>query len=313
MEQLAPPGSILLTAETLQRAEAFIQVRELGALAVKGLESPVEAFELMGATAVHQRLQAAVVRGLTRFVGRETELASLWHALEHATAGHGQVVAALGEAGMGKSRLVYEFVHSHRTKDWRVLEGVSVSYGKTTPYLPVIDLLKRYAYVEAHDDAHTVRAKVTGRVLTVDDALQDTIPALLALLEALPENNPFQQLEPPQRRQRTLEALKRVLVRESQAQPLLLIFEDLHWIDAETQALLDNLVASLPGARLLLLVTYRPEYQHGWGNKTYYTQLRRWTPLTGLSGTAFSHRDIDRGKTGPTVSAERSPARALGA
>jgi predicted ATPase len=180
----------------------------------------------------------------------------------------------MGEAGVGKSRLVYEFVHSHRLQDWLVLESASASYGKATPYLPIIDLLKRYAHVEERDDARTIRAKVTGQVLTLDEALQETIPALLALLEALPEDSPFQQLDPPQRRQRTLDALKRVLLRESQVQPLLLVCEDLHWIDAETQTLLDSLVESLPSARLLLLVNYRPEYQHSWGSKTYYTQLR---------------------------------------
>src|SRR5262249_12155511 len=124
------------------------------------------------------------------------------------------------------------------------------------------------------DDTRTVRAKVTGQVVTLDPALQDTVPALLWLLDALPEDSPFVQLDPPQRRQRTLDALKRVLLRESQEHPLLLAFEDLHWIDSETQALLNNLVESLPTARLLLLVNYRPEYQHSWGGKTYYTQLR---------------------------------------
>jgi predicted ATPase len=155
-----------------------------------------------------------------------------------------------------------------------VLESASVSYGKATPYFPVIDLLKRYAHVEDGDDSRTVRARVTGQVLTLDESLQDAIPALLALLEALPDDHVFLRLDPPQRRQRTLEALKRMLLRESQAQPLLLIFEDLHWIDSETQALLDSLVDSLPTARLVVLVNYRPEYQHRWGSKTYYTQLR---------------------------------------
>jgi class 3 adenylate cyclase len=236
MEQLATSGSILLTAETLQITEGFIQVQALGPVPVKGLAEPVEVFELFGGTAIRRRLHAAVARGLTRFVGRETELAALQHALERAGAGHGQAVAVLGEAGVGKARLVYEFIHSHRLQEWLVLESASVSYGKATPYFPVIELLKRYAHVEERDDVRTMRAKVTGQVLTLDEALRETIPAFLALLDALPEDNPFQQLDPPQRRQRTLEALKRVLVRESQAQPLLLVFEDLHWIDAETQA-----------------------------------------------------------------------------
>jgi tetratricopeptide (TPR) repeat protein len=179
----------------------------------------------------------------------------------------------VGEAGVGKSRLVYEFVHSHHLTGWRVLESASVSYGKATPYFPVLDLLKRYVHVEESDDLCTIRAKVTGQVFTLDEALQEIIPALLWLLDALPDDSPFLKLEPPQRRQRILESLKRLLLRESQVQPLLLVFEDLHWIDAETQALLDSLVESLPTARLLLLVNYRPEYQHAWGSKTFYTQL----------------------------------------
>src|SRR5499433_1215168 len=274
MEQLAPPGSIRLTAETLRLAEGWVQVTPLGPVPVKGLSDLVEVCELVGAGPARTRLQAFAARGLTPFVGRQTELAALHEALERAGVGHGQVVALLGEAGVGKSRLVYEVVHSHRTQGWLVLESASVSYGKATPYFPVLDLLKRYAQVEDRDDTRTVRARVTGQVLTLDTALQETIPALLALLDALPEDSPFCALDPPQRRRRTLDGLKRVLLRESQVQPLLLVFEDLHWIDTETQALLDGLVESVPTAQLLLLVNYRPEYQHGWGSKTYYTQLR---------------------------------------
>jgi class 3 adenylate cyclase/tetratricopeptide (TPR) repeat protein len=286
MEQLALPGSIRLTAATLRLAEGLVQVNALGQFPVKGLTEPVEVFELVGASAIRGRLQASAARGLTRFVGRQQELAALQQALEQAGAGHGQVAALVGEAGVGKSRLVYECVHSHLTAGWLVLESASVSYGKATPYFPVIDLLKRYSHVEERDDVRTIRAKVTGQVLTLDSALQDAVPALLALLDALPEDSPFVQLDPPQRRQRTLDALKRVLLRESQEHPLLLVFEDLHWMDAETQALLTSLVESLPTARLLLLVNYRPEYQHGWGSKTYYTQLRL-DSLPPVSADAF--------------------------
>jgi predicted ATPase/class 3 adenylate cyclase len=286
MEQLATAGSILLTAETLQPAEGFIQVQALGPVPVKGLAAPVEVFELVRATAIRRRLHAAVARGLTRFVGRQHELEALHQALAQAAAGHGQVVALVGEAGVGKSRLAYEFVHAPPMQGWLVLESASVSYGKATPYFPVVDLLKRYCHLDEPDDPRTVRAKVTGQVLTLDEALQDTIPALLSLLEVLPEDSPFRALDSPQRRQRTLDGLKRVLLRESQVQPLLLVFEDLHWIDSETQALLDSLVESLPMARLLLLVNYRPEYQHGWGSKTSYTQLRL-DPLPPASADAL--------------------------
>ena len=286
MEQLALPGSIRLTAATLRLVEGLVVVQALGPVPVKGLPDPVEVFELVGASAIQRRLQAAVVRGLTRFVGRQTELATLHQALEQARAGHGQIVAAVGEAGVGKSRLVYEVVHSHHTQGWLVLESASVSYGKATPYFPVLDLLKRYCHIADGDDTRTIQARVTGQVLTLDTVLQNTVPALLALLDALPEDSPFLTLDPPQRRRRTLEALKRVLLRESQVQPLLLVFEDLHWIDSETQALLDSLVESLPTACLLLLVNYRPEYQHSWGSKTYYTQLRL-DPLPPASAEAF--------------------------
>jgi class 3 adenylate cyclase/predicted ATPase len=286
MEQLATPGTIRLTAATLRLVEGLVQVQALGPIPVKGLTEPVEVFELLGASALRRRLQAAAARGLTRFVGREAELAALRQALDQAGAGHGQVVAVVGEAGVGKSRLVYECIHAHSTQGWRVLESASVSYGKATPYFPVVDLLKRYAHVEDADEPRTVRAKVTGQVLTLDETLQETIPALLWLLDALPDDSPFRTREPPQRRQRTLEALKRVLLRESQVQPLLLVFEDLHWIDAETQALLDSLIDSLPTTRLLLLVNYRPEYQHGWSSKTYYTQLRL-DPLPPASAEAL--------------------------
>ena len=288
MEQLATPGSIRLTAATLRLAEGLVQVNALGQFPVKGLTEPVEVCELVGASAIRRRLQASAVRGLTRFVGRHQELTALQQALEQARTGHGQVVALVGEAGLGKSRLVYEFVHAHHTPGWLVLESASVSYDKATPYFPVIDLLKRYSHVEEHDDTRTIRAKVTGQVVTLDPALQDAIPALLALLDAMPQDSPFLTLDPPQRRQRTLDALKRVFLRESQGQPLLLVFENLHWIDAETQAFLDGLVESLPTARILLVVNYRPEYQHGWGSKTFYTQLRL-DPLPPASAEEFLH------------------------
>ena len=286
MEQMAMPGSIRLTASTLGLVEGLVQVTALGPVPVKGLVEPVEVFELVGASSLRRRLQAAAARGLTPFVGRQQELEALYQALARAQTGHGQVVALVGEAGVGKSRLVHECVHSHRTQGWRVLESASVSYGKATPYFPVMDLLKRYCHVDDGDDVRTIRAKVTGQVLTLDETLQETLPALLALLDAVPDDSPFLDLDPPQRRQRTLDGLKRVLLRESQVQPLLLVFEDLHWIDAETQALLDRLVESLPTAQLLLLVNYRPEYQHGWGSKTYYTQLRL-DPLPPASADEF--------------------------
>ena len=288
MEQLAPPGSIRLTADTLRLAEGWVQVTPLGPVPVKGLPAPVEVYELVGAGPARTRLQAFAARGLTPFVGRQAELAALHQALEQAGAGHGQVVAVIGEPGVGKTRLFHEFTHASRTHGWLLLESSSTSYGKATPYLPVIDLLKAYFQIEDRDDGRRMREKLTGRLLTLDPTLGPTLPAFLALLEVPVEDAHWQALDPAQRRQRTLDALKRLLLRESQVQPLLLVFENLHWIDAETQAFLDGLVESLPAARLLLLVNYRPEYQHGWSQKTYYTQLRL-DPLPPASAETLLH------------------------
>jgi class 3 adenylate cyclase/tetratricopeptide (TPR) repeat protein len=282
MEQRARASTTRLTARTLALVEGYVQARALGPVPVKGLDSPLDAYELVGAGAARTRLQAASARGLTRFVGRQAELDALYAALEGARAGRGQVAALVGEAGVGKSRLVWELTHSHRVQSWTVLESGSVSYGKATTYLPVIDLLKSYCRVESRDDERTIREKVTGKLLTLDRALEPLLPPLLSLLDVTVDDPAWEALDPAQRRRRTLDAVRRLLLRESQEQPLLLVYEDLHWIDAETQALLDALVDSLPTATVLLLVNYRPEYTHGWGSKSYYTQLRI-DPLTAAS------------------------------
>jgi class 3 adenylate cyclase/tetratricopeptide (TPR) repeat protein len=274
MEQLAAPGTVRLAAETVRLAEGYVEVRSLGPIPVKGLPEPIEIFELTGAELARTRLQAAAVRGLTRFVGRDAEVEHLRRVLGQAGAGRGQVVAIVGEAGVGKSRLVYEFTHSHRVQDWLILEASSVSYGKATSYLPVIDLLKAYFRIGDRDDHREMRAKVLGRVLGLDRAFEPLLPPLLALLDVPVEDAAWQSLDPPERRQRTLDAVKRLLLRESLGQPLLVVFEDLHWVDRETQALLDSLVESLAAARLLLLVNYRPEYEHRWGSKAAYSHIR---------------------------------------
>ena len=274
MEQFARPGTTLITAEVLRLAEGYVAVKPLGPVAVKGLGEAVEVYEVTGAGAAHTRLQALAARQLSRFVGRDAEVEQLRDALDKAGEGRGQVVAVVGEAGVGKSRLFYEFTRSHRARSWLVIEAGSASYGKATPYLPVIDLLQTYFQIETRDDHRRIREKVTGKLLTLDRLLETTVPAILALLDVTVEDSQWEALDPPRRRQRMLDAVKRLLVRESQVQPLLLVFEDLHWIDAESQALLDSLVEILAGVRVLLLVNYRPEYEHRWGGKSYYAQVR---------------------------------------
>jgi class 3 adenylate cyclase/tetratricopeptide (TPR) repeat protein len=274
MEQLAAPGTIRLTAATARLAEGFLELAALGPIPVRGLAEPVEVFELTGAAGARTRLGVATARGLTRFVGRQREVERLGEALARAEAGHGQLVAIVGEPGVGKSRLIWEFTRSPGVRDWLVLAASAVSYGRATPYLPVVELLRGYFGLDARDDARAVREKITGRLLALDRALEPALPALLSLLDVPLADAAWQRLEPAERRRRTLEACRRLLLREGRVQPVVLVLEDLHWLDAESQTFLDSLVESLPAARLLLLVNYRPEYRHGWGGKGGYTQLR---------------------------------------
>src|SRR5437773_2453735 len=274
MEQMAKPGSILLTPAVLRLVEGHVRVKSLGLVSVKGLGDTVEVFELTGATPTRTRLQVAAGRGLTHFVGREAELEQLRSALERGGAGHGQVTALVGEPGVGKSRLVWELVHSHRTAGWLVLEASSVSYGKATSFLPVVDLLKSYFGIESSDEPRRVREKLIGKLLALDEDLRPALPTFEGLLDLSADDAAWTSLSADERRRYTLDAVKRLVLRESQVQPVLLVFEDLHWADAATQALLDELIESLPSKRVLLLVNFRPEYRHDWGGKTYYQQIR---------------------------------------
>ena len=274
MEQLASPGSILLTPSTRELVEGFVAIKSLGPVPVKGLVDAVEICEVTGAGLVRTRLQAAAGRGLTRFVGRDTELEQLRRVQQVAANGHGQVAAIVGEAGMGKSRLVYEVTRSPRTAGWLVLEATAAAHARVVPYRPAIELLRTYFKLETTDGAREIAEKVTGRLLTLDRAIEPMVTAVLGLLDVPIDDFVWRSADPPERRRRIGEAVKHILVRESQVQPVCVVLEDLHWVDSGTQSLLDALVESLPAARLLLLVNYRPEYRHAWGHRSYYTQLR---------------------------------------
>src|SRR5713226_3050121 len=272
MEQLAAPGSILVTEQTHKLTAGYFEFKALGKTQVKGVEEPLNVYEVLSAGPLRTRLQVAARRGLSRFVGRQRELEQLRQALEQAKAGHGQIVGVMGEPGVGKSRLFYEFKLTSPS-GCLVLEAFSVSYGKASPYLPVIELLKNYFQIHPQDDERQRQAKVMGKILGLDRSLEDTLPYFFALLGVEDPASALQHMDPQIRRRRTFEAIKKLLLRESLNQPLILIFEDLHWLDSETQGFLDLLSESVATARILLLGSYRPEYRHEWGQKTYYTQL----------------------------------------
>ena len=273
MQALAPTGSIAISEQTRKFVEGYFQLKPLGPTKVKGVNESVNVYEVTGLGPLRTRLQQAAGRGFSKFVGRQAEMEALKRAAEQAKTGHGQIVAAMSEPGVGKSRLIFEFKATSQS-GWMVLEAFSVSHGKASAFLPVIDLLHGYFDVKTEDDARKRREKVNGKVLTLDRSLEDTVPYLHALLGLAGEMEPLAQMDAQIRQRRTLDAIKRLLLRESIKQPLMVIFEDLHWIDDETQALLNLLADSIATARVLLLVNYRPEYTHSWGSKTYYTQLR---------------------------------------
>src|SRR5438552_4586193 len=273
MEQLAAPGSILVTEQTHKLTAGYFEFKVLGKTQVKGVEEPLNIYEVIGAGPLRTRLQVAARRGLTRFVGRHTEMDQIRRALEQAKTGDGQIVGVMGEPGVGKSRLFSEFKLTSQS-GCLVLEALSVSYGKASPYLPVIELLKTYFQIQPHDDERQRQEKIAGKVLILDRSLEDTLPYLFSVLGIEDPTSSLQQMDARIRRRRTFDALKRLFLRESLNQPLILLFEDLHWIDTETQGFVDTLSESVAGARILLLVNYRPEYRPEWGQKTYYTQLR---------------------------------------
>jgi len=297
LQTLAAPGSVVIGESVRKFVQGYFQLKPLGASQIKGVSEPVNVYEVTGLGPLRTRLQRSAGRGLTKFVGRNREMNAMKAAAEHAKLGHGQIVAAMAEPGVGKSRLLFEFKAISQS-GWMVLETFSVSHGKASAYLPVIDLLHGYFRIAPDDDDRTRREKVAGRLAILDPSLEGTRPYLFSLLgiaeddehsrrhweqsfdrldeylNKLQKKDPLARMDAQIKKRRTLDAIKRILIRESLNQPLMLIFEDLHWIDEETQALLNLLADSIATAKILLLVNYRPEYSHRWGSKTYYTQLR---------------------------------------
>ena len=273
LQSLANPGSIVVSASTFRLTDGFFAFNALGAAQIKGVSEPVSVYEVVGVGPLRTRLQVVARRGLVQFVGRQRELERMQQGWEQAQRGQGQIVAVVGEPGLGKSRLCYEF-KLHAQRHGLVLETFSVSHGKAYPFLPLIELLKHYFQFSPQDSDRRRREQVTGKVLTLDRHLEDTLPYISALVGVAEAAAALAQSDPQVRRRRTFEAITRLLLRESLNQPVLLLVEDLHWLDSETHAWLTLFSDRVATARLMLLVNYRPEFQHPWGSKTYYTQLR---------------------------------------
>jgi hypothetical protein len=214
MQSAAPPGGIVVSEETRRLVEGYFELRALGPTEVRGISEPINVYEVIATGALHGHFDLAARRGLTKFVGRELELEQMRHALEQAMGGHGQIVAVIAEAGTGKSRLVYEFKHLV-PQGCKVLEAYSVSHGKASAWLPVLELLRDYFGILDGDDAASRRDKVGAVTTALDPALSDTLPYLFGLLGIVEGPDPLAQMDPQVKRARTVDAIKRIVVREA--------------------------------------------------------------------------------------------------
>jgi predicted ATPase len=273
MQGLASPGSVLISAHTHRLARDFFEFKSLGEMPVKGKEEPQEAYELVGIGEVTTRIAASQAKGLTRFVGRESAMGSLVEGYEKARSGSGQVVGIVGEAGVGKSRLLLEFRNRLPTDEFTYLEGRCLHFGGAMAYLPILDILRSYLSVKEGEQEAVIRKRMTDKISELDEKLEPVLTPLQDLLSLKVEDEAYLNLEPKQRRERVFEAIRDLLVRESQEKALVLAVEDLHWIDKTTEEFLDYLIGRLPNVRVLLLLLYRPEYTHQWGSKSYFNRI----------------------------------------
>ncbi len=270
MEQMAEPGCALITASTLRLAGPSVAVKPLGPRPVKGLDAPIEVYQLVGATPVRSIARVAAVHKSSRFVARAAELAQLHSALDEAQRLAGRAVGIVGEAGVGKSRLIYQFIS---TQPCRVLGSCALSYDNAASWAPVIDLLRSYFDVESHHLGEEILAQVSARMRALDRQLEGDIAPILSLLDALPETDSFRLLDARDRKQRLLSAQTRLFMAQSEQGPLLLVFENLQWIDEESRAFLDALMSQLPRSRLLLVMNYRPEFEHDWDGREGFSEI----------------------------------------
>src|SRR5262249_41536865 len=275
----------------------YVRLRDLGPFTVKGVRDPLRVYELEGTGSLRTKLDASRARGFSRFVGREEETATLDAALTRAAAGDGQVVGVVAEAGVRKSRLCFELVQRCRARGIAVHEAHGAAHGKMVPYLLVLEFLRGYFGIGEQDTAQATREKIAGKLLLLDPALADALPLVFDFLGVPDPERPLPRLDPEVRQDRLFEAMKRLTHARSRREPGVSLFEDLHWIDAASEAFVANLVEAVAGTRTLVIVTFRPEYDAAWMRKSYYQRLA----LPPLGPEAIAELLADRLGTDPSV------------
>ncbi len=301
MEGLAQPGATYVTEETFKLTEGFFRFEALGEKEVKGKEAPIKVYRVIAPSTTRTRFDVSAERGLTPFVGRERELELLLDGFERARAGRGQAFSIMGEAGVGKSRLLYEFRKAIANEDVTFLEGKCLSYSRGVAYHPAIDLLKSNFNIRESDEDYHIRDKVKRGVKELGADEAHTLPYLLELLSVRDSGIDKIPMSPESRKDRMMEALKRIVLSGSEIRPLVMAVEDLHWMDRSSEDTLKYLLESISGARVLLIFTHRPEFVHTWGGRSYHSQVtlnrlsnrESLAMLTYLLGTEEIGRDLE--------------------
>jgi class 3 adenylate cyclase len=273
MEDMARPGAVMVSTNTYKLARDFFVFKTVGKIPVKGKEELQEAYGLIKTSEVGTRIEAATARGLTKFVGRRPEMQVLKTAFEKAKSGSGQVVGIVGEAGVGKSRILLELRNMFSDSETTYLEGRCLHFGGAMAYLPILDILRSYFEIKEGEREFVIKKNMKEKVLQLHEKLQSALPPFQDLLSLKVEDETYSKLEPQQKREKTFEAIRDLLIRASRHKPLVLAVEDLHWIDKTSEEFLDYLIGWLANARILLILLYRQEYTHLWGSKSYYTKI----------------------------------------
>lgn len=273
MESTAQPGTIKVAENTYRLTREYFEFKPLGEIAVKGRKALVRTYQVLGVGLVRDRLSAAIKRGLTNFVGRRMELDQLIQCFALAKKGQPQVAGITGEAGIGKSRLLMEWRMTTSVGEYTYLEGSCLHYGDATAYLPLLNVLRSYFHILEGEQEYLIKQKVKEKIVQLDERLVNTLPPLYDLLSLKVDDEEYMKLTPPQKKERILEALKQLLVREGQNRPLVISIEDLHWIDNASEEFLTYLIGSLVNSRILLVLLHRPEYICPWSNESFYTQI----------------------------------------
>jgi class 3 adenylate cyclase len=300
MESAANPGHVLISKNTYRLVKDYFEFETLSKIEMKGKKEPQEAYKLLRTSQIDTRFRASVAKGLTRFVGRKKSMPALMEVYDKAMGGSGQVVGIVGEAGVGKSRLLLEFRNRTIQDRYTYLEGRSLHYGGSMPYLPMLDVIRSYFDIKEGDREFIIKQKIKDKILSLDEKLKNVILPIHDLLSLKVDDEQFNKLEPQKKREKTFEAIRDLLIRMSQEKPLIVAIEDLHWIDKTTEEFLDYLIGWLTSTPILLILLYRPEYTHQWGSKSYYNRIGL-DQLTTLSSAELIKAILEEGEVTPEL------------